>query len=182
VSTDQQVSDDETAVETEQVAETQHQQKERLSAEEHDALERVAKDDVDGLIQPEMVVEMASDPASPLHKHFEWDDGKAAHAHRIAQARYLIARYTITRIDEGPKYVNITIRKDDGSSRRGYVAVERAVADPDLCGQIMADAKRGIVAYRNRLSAFERSRAVVGALDEAIGRIDEVVQDLSEAA
>ena len=42
-----------------------------------------------GRITPEMVVDAARDPNSPLHSAFTWDDAQAAHEHRLAQARVL---------------------------------------------------------------------------------------------
>lgn len=62
-----------------------------------------------GRLTPEQVVEQARDPESPGHGFFEWDDDKAAHKHRIEQARELLAKrvviksetYTVT----VPRYV-----------------------------------------------------------------------------
>ena len=45
-----------------------------------------------GRVTPEIVVEAARDPASPLHSAFTWDDAQAAHEHRLAQARVLLRR------------------------------------------------------------------------------------------
>lgn len=141
--------------------------REALTAEVREELERIMKEDADGLLQPEAVVQAAHDPESPLHKHFEWDLSKAAHGYWLSQARHIIAQYTYTRVDEGPKYVNVRL----SNGRQGYVGTERAVADPDLCQQVMADAEKGIIAYRNRLAAFQRAQPVVVALDQAVEQI-----------
>ena len=45
--------------------------------------------DEDGLLRIEKVVEAATAPASPLHDHFEWNDGEAARRFRLHQARTL---------------------------------------------------------------------------------------------
>lgn len=37
----------------------------------------------------EDIVEEGTKAASPLHRYFEWDDGEAAHQHRLSQARDL---------------------------------------------------------------------------------------------
>lgn len=55
----------------------------------------------DGKLTAESTVSEASDPISPLHQYFEWDDLQAAHEHRLSQARYLIRRFEIV-IDERP--------------------------------------------------------------------------------
>lgn len=43
-----------------------------------------------GQLTPELVVDAARDPASPLHKSFEWNDERAAASYRIETARALI--------------------------------------------------------------------------------------------
>ncbi len=43
-----------------------------------------------GGLKPSVVVKEARDEKSPLHSSFEWDDAKAAHAHRLDRARTLI--------------------------------------------------------------------------------------------
>ena len=40
-----------------------------------------------------VVVEAARDDQSPLHRHFEWDDAKAAHTERLSQARGIIRAF-----------------------------------------------------------------------------------------
>lgn len=131
-------------------------------------LERLAKDDEDGLVRPEAVVEAARDESSPLHKHFEWDDGEAAERYRLYQARRLIVKVTIVRAPyKGPTYVNVKVSRT-GQVRQGYVKVDRAAADPNLYDQIVEDARKGIVNYRNRLSAFEEAHEIVGRLDSAL--------------
>lgn len=164
--------------------ELEPEDEQHLSTDESDALERIAKDDADGLIQPAAVVEAARDPESPLHRYFEWDDSAAAHAYRLAQARKLVARYTIRTVEREPERVDAAVSPPTERSiprfvnavvngRRGYVPLDRAAADPDLYRQIVTDARKGIAAYRNRLNAFENARPIVDALDAAITQIDE---------
>lgn len=137
------------------------------------ALQDIANSDPDDLIRPVDVVDAARDSKSPLHRFFEWDDGVAAEAFRLVQARNLIRKVRITRGDPGPQVVNVTIIHIDGTQRRGYVPTERAVSEPDLRAQILQDARRGIEAYRNRLATFEQMGVVVGHLDAALDSMKE---------
>lgn len=41
-------------------------------------------------LHPKDVVTAAASRKHPLHRHFEWDDAKAAQAHRLSQARAVI--------------------------------------------------------------------------------------------
>lgn len=81
--------------------------------------------DKEGTIAPEEVVAAAAPPTSPIHDLFEWDDSKAAHAHRLSQARKVITDFefivtTTTRILECPMYTRDP-RLPAGQS--GYVRV-----------------------------------------------------------
>lgn len=147
-----------------------------IRAAVREALDRIAKDDPDGLIQSHAVVEAARDPESVLHD-FIWSesDEKAAYERRLQLARVLIARYTL--VDRVNEMVNVTINAVgiDGTAerRRGYVPIQRAVADPDLYSQVLDGERKRMVHSRNKLAAFERAHAVVGVLDQAIHLMDE---------
>lgn len=54
-----------------------------------------------GELTPENLVEHSQNPKSYLHPLFEWDDNKAAHAHRLQQARLIINNVEITIISNG---------------------------------------------------------------------------------
>lgn len=62
-----------------------------------------------GRLTPKSVVEKAANPRHPLHRFFEWDDAKAANAHRLEQARELIR---IIRVDD-----------DDGKQVRAFFSI-----------------------------------------------------------
>ena len=64
-------------------------------------------DDNDGVLRPADVVVAATPPSSPLHKYFTWDDAKAAHEHRLDQARRLM-RVTVL-VREGPETIHLPI-------------------------------------------------------------------------
>lgn len=148
-----------------------------------EALLRISKDDQDGIIQPETVVDVAADPASPLHRYFTWDDTEAASQFRLVQARALVRRVSIVRRPVlQPQYVNVVIKRSDGSARRGYVPTERAVVEIDLYHQIVEEARRGLIAYRNRLVAFEQAREIVAQLDAAIAATRPVEGAAEDAA
>lgn len=88
--------------------------------------------DDDGQVKAEVVVELASNPKHPLHGYFEWDDSKAAHDHRLWQARVLIARVRIVNPDASnptpiPAFVSLVSDRHDGG---GYRSVADVLADP----------------------------------------------------
>lgn len=143
-------------------------------------LEKLAAADPDGLLQPAAVVEEARAEDSILRRFITWDDDAgAAQQWRLVQARALIRTVNVVRHDvelaPSRHYANVVLRRGTPEARRGYVSVARAVADPDLYLQCLEDARRGVSAYRNRLTAFQRAHELVAVLDSAIGDIDAAV-------
>lgn len=74
------------------------------------------------------VVKAASDPDSPLHKHFTWDDTQAAKAHRLQQARTLIRSFTlvVTTPPKSQQVLNVTQSPRGTGGPRAFVAVGKA--------------------------------------------------------
>jgi hypothetical protein len=120
-----------------------------------------------GRLEAAEVVKAARAPSSPLHTYFEWDDKKAAAAHRIGQARDLIRRVQIDVIVEpGSEPIRV----------RAYVA-ERDVTGAAVPGAYLdttatfgsADAEALWLAQIERdVTALRRKYATVRHLLEAV--------------
>lgn len=138
-----------------------------------EALEALDKEH-DGLT-PELVERAAQDESSPLHGAFEWDDTKAAHSHRINQARRLIARYRVTFIAPGDVarsvrgYVSVNRPQPGGGNQRVYMKTAVVLSRDDMRDQLLADAKRDIAALQRRYSSLaEFSDLLRTAADELV--------------
>lgn len=85
----------------------------------------------------------ASDPKSPAHKHFNWDNESAAHEHRLAQARYYWRSFEIV-IEGSDRKAHATrqfvVVTDDGKDE--FKDIRAVQADEDLAAQVLARAKR----------------------------------------
>ena len=57
-------------------------------------------------ITPRDLVSAAANPEHPAHAAFEWNDGTAAHQHRLAQARSFIVVYV-------PSVVSVSTQEND---------------------------------------------------------------------
>jgi hypothetical protein len=127
-----------------------------------------------GRITPEMVVEAARDPNSPLHSAFTWDDAQAAHEHRLAQARVLLRRVRVE-IETGTRLISVPyfVRDPEAAPQeQGYLTLPRLKAQEDV-------ARAAVVA------AFARAgRALADAKDfcEAVGLGEELDAVRSEVA
>lgn len=117
-----------------------------------------ALENIHGQLTPELVLDAALDPASPLHKAFEWNDERAGHQYRIEQARALIrtVRYeyrTSKAVIHTVRYVHDSRAVRDS----GYVNITRL----DEAG--LADAT--VAAEVERVMALiTRGRGIAGAL------------------
>jgi len=68
-----------------------------------------------GEVRASILVEKASDPESPAHEAFEWDNTKAGHEYRLIQARKWLVVIEII-VDKRPTrlvHVPITISEDE---------------------------------------------------------------------
>ena len=120
-----------------------------------------------GRVTPEIVVEAARDPASPLHSAFTWDDAQAAHEHRLAQARVLLRRVRVE-IETGTRLIRVpyfTRDPEAAPQEQGYLTLPRLRAQQDL-------ARAAAVAAMSRAA-----RALADAKDfcEALGLGEELV-------
>ena len=67
-----------------------------------------------GYLEPQVVLKEASDPSSPLHDSFDWDDTTAARKYRLWQARQLIANVKVEFVGEDRQaFYNATVMVED---------------------------------------------------------------------
>lgn len=134
-------------------------------------LQAIRAEDPQGLLRPEAVVEAAASPASRLHGCFEWDDSKAAHQHRLTQARRLIRVAVETLPGSNEEYnvfVNLTSDRKEGSG--GYRATMEVLESEQLTACMLADALKELRTFEAKYSklqalipVFEGYRAVLAA-------------------
>lgn len=110
----------------------------------------------DGLLRPEKVIIRAKNPENILHKYFEWDDTKAAHQHRLEQARSLIRSVTITH----PEHKEVVIQAfvslpSDRENGGGYRKVEEVMTNDFMRVQFFEEISRAI-------ESWERKAAIIG--------------------
>jgi len=140
----------------------------RFSKEDRQAAaNRIAEID-DGKLSPESVVRDAKKRSSPLHKFFEWDDSKAAHEHRIYQARELIRSITVfsssTEIEiKAPKYVH-----DPRVEGQGYIELAKVRNDRDHAHEVMLQELGRVKAALSRANEIAKVLGLEGDIAELI--------------
>lgn len=144
-----------------------------------DAIRAIA-DRNGGRITPDMVVDAARSPASPLHEHFTWDVREAAEERWRDQARALIraVRVEVTTTEfavRAPIFVRDPAAPE---TVQGYVSLGRLRTDEDL-------AREAVVAeFARAAAALTRAKAIAAALGLAdeIEEVRERVLRISERA
>jgi len=77
------------------------------------AIDELGELDRDGKLAPVHVLEVARNPGSALHAHFNWDDALAAQAYRIEQADRLICKVRVRilpREDDKPRTIRALVQ------------------------------------------------------------------------
>jgi hypothetical protein len=136
-----------------------------LSTPQREALLALA-DLHQGRVTPEMVVEAARDPGSPLHSAFTWDDAQAAHEHRLAQARVLLRRVRVE-IETDARLIRVpyfTRDPEAAPQEQGYISLPRLRAQEDTARAAL------VAAFSRAARALEDARS----LAEALGLSEEV--------
>lgn len=94
-----------------------------------------------GLLRARDVVEYARNPKTALHSKFEWNDSKAAQAHRLEQARDVIQVY-VTVLKSGAPAIRtfVSLRTDRLLDGGGYRATVDVMSDRQMRNQLLAEA------------------------------------------
>lgn len=115
------------------------------------------RDANDGVLTPEIVVDVARDPSHPLHSRFEWDDSVAAEKYRRDQAHQLIQKAKVSYQPQGedgpPRLVRafVAMRAADGHV---FDPVEEVAQDPLRRKMALADMEREWKALRRKYEEF----------------------------
>lgn len=128
-------------------------------------LERIAKQN-DGILQPEIVVEEARRPSSPLHSKFTWDDTEAAHQYRLEQARRLI-RVVVQMIPntaDSHERVWVSLKKDRENEGGGYRTLVSVLSDKDLREQLLAQAFEDMEYFQEKYNHLQELSEVFSAI------------------
>lgn len=134
--------------------------------EERKFLERLTKSR-GGMLMVDDVLDAAKDPRCVLHKHFQWDDTKAAENYRRMQARQLIQKCTVT-VEKAP---DIPIRAfvslaPDQAAGGGYRMMVDVLSDDDMKAQLLHEMQVTLVKWKKQMHLLDReTAAIIDALD-----------------
>lgn len=152
-------------------------------AAERKVLERIAREN-GGMLMVDDVLAEAQNPTSVLHKHFQWDNDKAADAYRKHQARQLIQKVTVT-IDKAPDihvraFVSLSTDQYEGG---GYRMTANVLSDEHLKGQLLHDMQLALAKWKKQITLLDtETEEILNRLDEIVTRRVADRQQLASAA
>jgi hypothetical protein len=117
---------------------------------------------------PKTIVEEASNPESPAHDLFEWDDSKAANEYRLVRARVLLGSFIIeteiTTIKNKKKIIDVPFVTRSAPGK--YEITSKAMKDIDKRDFILQEALAEFRRLRTRYSHLSELALVFAAMDE----------------
>lgn len=125
-----------------------------------------------GRVTPEMVLDAARSPDSPLHKEFEWDDTAAAKQYRLEQARSLIVRFHVVyehkdgRTTRIKMFSSLPSERADGS---GYRLTSTLAANPATRDELLRSALHELEALKRRYIQLTEFVEMVDEMGERLG-------------
>lgn len=138
-------------------------------------LDRIAKAAPDGVLTPAAVVDAARDESHPLHDRFEWDDSKAAEAHRLNQARVLIrsVRVVVTLNERSVQTIQYVRHPDRPKHEQGYASFQQLVENADERQAALAEE------FSRAGAAMKRAKGLADAFALAV-EVDAVIEQIEE--
>jgi hypothetical protein len=133
-----------------------------------------------GVLTPPAVVEAARPPEAPLHRAFEWDDGRAAEQYRLTQARRLIRMVILIDPPSGRTVAQFHHVNVQAGGRR-YEPIDFVVATPDLYEAATGELLSKIRGLQHRLRELEGWSAADPARQRQLRRAGKALQEASTA-
>jgi hypothetical protein len=120
-----------------------------------------------GLLLPEDVVKAAKIKTSPLHKHFEWDNTRAAAEYRLWQARQLISVCVQILPGVTEPVSCFTSLSTDRSNGGGYRTTVAVCSNAELREQMLQDALHDLNTLQRRYAHLRQLTEVFSAIRKA---------------
>lgn len=119
----------------------------------------------DGSLAPEDIVEWArAHPKSELHKLFEWDNERAAHEHRLRQARQFIQEYSVV-VDGSEKEIEVvalvSVPSRRGKGEGSYLSQKAVAANQAYRTEVLDEVRSKLRSMKDRYETLTPELAKV---------------------
>lgn len=132
-------------------------------------------------VTPEAVVSVARNPQSPMHKAFQWDDAKAAVAHRLWQAREMLGNLAVVIVTAGGEEKaralhSVVVSTGEEQYQRAYVQTRVIVQHISLRQQVIEAFEADIANAERRIGELDLVQADQARVARHLGRARAVVR------
>ena len=118
------------------------------------------------------MVRAAKNKQDPMHWEFTWDDAKAAHAHRLVEARDLHNRIVIVSVvspcdnqPEASRSIPIVVSLCEPQTQNTiHRSLEAVLSNPDERDQLLSQALRDLEAFQARYNQLSELAVVFKAI------------------
>ena len=118
-------------------------------------------------LNPKAVVEFARNPKTKLHSKFEWDDTKAAHEHRLEQARRVIRlEFQVIEVagEKREEKMFFSIIEDRHVSG-GYRLVDDIMKESDLREKLINQVLSELIRIKNKYKELHELAKIFEAIE-----------------
>ena len=123
-----------------------------------------------GLLKPIDMINFASNPETELNKHFEWDDTKAAHSHRLQQARQIIRAVVVflPESESEPTEAYVSLEDDRKVEDGGYRAIADVLNNDQQRALLLQQARKEMTLFQKKYSQLRELASVFSAMADVV--------------
>lgn len=120
-----------------------------------------------GMLKPADIVAFAQNPATALHRMFEWNGNEAARKYRLLQAQEIIRVAVVVLPNTNtPIRAYVSLHRDRKSGR-GYRATSNVLSSTQMRQELLDEALEDMRIFRARYSTFKQLAGVFAAMASA---------------
>ena len=126
----------------------------------------------DDLLQAVQVVKAAKSKRKypSLHSRFEWDDTRAAHQHRLKQAREMFVEVLVIINDSGPVQAFISLESDQKKPGGGYRETVAVLSDRELRDELLQQVMDEFDYWREKYKHLKELAPIFAAADKVAAK------------
>lgn len=116
---------------------------------------------------PEMIVDLARDESTELHKCFDWDDDIAAEKWRKQQARLICISLTVE-VERKPGVTQTYRVIQHDRDEQAYKPIVFTTRNPDEYERLLKQAKAEMAAFRKRYQSIKELSEVIEEIERVL--------------
>ena len=127
------------------------------------------------ILRAEDVVEFAKDPNTALNGCFEWNDKRAAHQHRLEQARTIIRVHIIvTEMKTEPVRTFVSLINDRKTKGGGYRHIKDVMSSDEMRESLLQEARWDMERFKAKYKNLLQLSKVFDSMEEVLSDMENI--------